>query len=158
MTGQLGQWAPLVSLSTDTYRWDPRVRVKPEKEKGRAAGLLGSKGSWAGSWPTRLDSLGWVGSGNGSQASLVRLGTKGPAQASRFLCSLGRKRPNRRCTFPLPLTLSFSHKQGGPASQRWLRQLTRGPRRSVTVGSGVAGHDPVRVGGRGGRPCVLDVG
>ena len=35
-----GQWVhesvvPQVSLSLETYRWDPRVRVKIEKEKGK---------------------------------------------------------------------------------------------------------------------------
>jgi hypothetical protein len=152
--GSASQWAPSVSLSTDTYRWDPRERVKPKKEKGRAAGLLGSKGSWAGSWPTRLGSLGWVGSGNGSQAGSVRLGTKGPAQAGRFLGSLGRKRPNRRRTFPLPLTLLFSHWQGGPAGLRWPHQLTRGAWVAVTVGSGMGATDPVRLGWV--RPCMRE--
>ena len=40
---------PSVSLTPETYRWGPRVRLTQEKEKGRAVGLLGSKGSWAGS-------------------------------------------------------------------------------------------------------------
>ena len=33
LVGSAGQWAPSVSLTSDAYRWDPCVRVKPEKEK-----------------------------------------------------------------------------------------------------------------------------
>ena len=44
-----GQWVhesvvPQVSLSLETYWWDPRVRVKTEKEKGKKG-----EGYWAGS-------------------------------------------------------------------------------------------------------------
>ena len=35
LVGSAGQWAPQVSLSLETYKWDPRVKEKPEKEKGK---------------------------------------------------------------------------------------------------------------------------
>ena len=31
--GSAGQWAPQVSLSLETYKWDPRVRVNQKKKK-----------------------------------------------------------------------------------------------------------------------------
>jgi len=47
-TGSVGsacQWVPLVSLTSDAYKWGPRVRFKKEKGKGKgAAGFKGRTG------------------------------------------------------------------------------------------------------------------
>ena len=68
VSGSANQWVPLVNLTLDTYRWDPRVRVKNEKKKkgkgGCALGLKEELGPLGG--PTWLGSRSGVGSGNGS--------------------------------------------------------------------------------------------
>ena len=68
---------PQVSLSLETYRWDPRVRVKTEKEKGRKGEVY-----WAGSesgGPTRLGSGSWIGLGVGLQAGSACGSSRRPA-------------------------------------------------------------------------------
>ena len=41
LVGSASLWAPQVSLSLETYRWDPCVRVKLEKEKKKAFRFVG---------------------------------------------------------------------------------------------------------------------
>ena len=94
-TGSVGsgsQWSPSVSLTSDAYKWGPRVRLKPKGKGKRLQGLTGRKQA---DGPSRLGSHEWAarpaacrparvdgsqaGSACGSQAGSVRLRTEGPA-------------------------------------------------------------------------------
>ena len=62
--GSASQWVPLVSLTPDAYRWDPCVRFKKEKEKGKK-GCRVQRKNWAGRLGPSLRRL-------GSQRGLAR--------------------------------------------------------------------------------------
>ena len=89
-TGSVGsacQWVPKVSLTLETYKWSPHVRLNQKKKKVRE--LLGSKHSWAGS-VAQLDS---AQGGGPAQETAHRLARCGSEQKGRLGYSAQRAGP-----------------------------------------------------------------
>ena len=106
-TGSVGsacQWVPLVSLTSDAYKWGPRVRFKKEKGKGKgAAGFKGRTGPVGSAQRCGGSALG----GGPARETACRPARCGSEQKGRLGYSAqragptGRKRPI--ATSPPPL-------------------------------------------------------